>query len=63
MKLIYQTGIIIGCINFFLGEEEGELMHLPPLKDSLSTALVDLGIHYFSNFKLNQLKVQQAAII
>lgn len=38
-------------------------MHLPPRKDSLSIALVDLGIHYFSNFKLNQLKVQQAAVI
>lgn len=38
-------------------------MHFPPLKDHLNTVLVDLGMHYFSNFKLNQLKVQQAAVI
>lgn len=36
-------------------------MHLPQLKDSLSTVLV--GICYFSSFKLDLLKVQQVAFI
>jgi len=38
-------------------------MHLPTLKYNLSIVLDDLGIHYFSNFKLNQLKAQQASVI